>query len=262
MKERHERFPNRNAEFRVRRGKKPGLEGYAAVFNQSSEDLGGWNEVIMPGAFADCLGTKPDIRALFNHNADQVLGRTTSGTLRVTEDDKGLTYSVDLPDTQTARDLLTSVERGDISQSSFGFMVRKEKLSVKTDADGQEEFTREIHACDVFDVSPVTFPAYPQTSVDVRAWWPHGLPRSVRVLRRLALRQDGEDENANGCVCDCTYCEDDDCENCSNVACDDSACAEAGCPNQDQTPEENALRLARPGELEALRQRCDLALRT
>jgi HK97 family phage prohead protease len=242
---RQERFYLRHADLRARRGKKPGLEGYAAVFNQPSEDLGGFHEVIKPGAFTDCLASKPDVRALLNHNADHVLGRTAAGTLRVTEDDKGLAYSVDLPDTQIGRDLLKSVERGDINQSSFGFVVRKQSYTEDTEAEDEGRWVRELLAVDVFDVSPVTFPAYPQTSVDARAWWPEGLPQSVRTIRRLALRQDDDNVNENGCACDCTDCQDDDCENCTNVACDDSACAENGCPNQDQEPEENALRHTR-----------------
>ena len=200
----------------------------------------------MPGAFTDCLATNPDVRCLMNHNADVVLGRTAAKTLTLTEDDTGLRFSCDLPDTQAARDLRTSIERGDISQCSFGFIVRKQKWTEETDAEGVTQLTRELHAVDVFDVSPVTFPAYPQTSVDVRALWPDGRPRSVALIPRIlvrATRQDrDEDENENGCTCDCTACQDDQCQDCSNVACDDGDCEDNGCPNQDQEIEENGRR--------------------
>lgn len=246
-----------------------GIEGYAAVFNQLSEDLGWFREIIMPGAFADCLAGNPDVRALFNHDANMVLGRTTAKTLRLKEDSKGLHFDADLPDTQAARDLLTSIERGDISQCSFGFQVRKQKFAEETDESGETNLIRELHAVDVFDVSPVTFPAYPQTSVDTRALWPDGLPRAVRLIgRALALdargttRQDDDEENANGCECDCTACsERDACNECTNVACDDGECEDAGCPNQDQEPEENAIRTFTPAdaELEFLRMRARAA---
>ena len=224
-----------------------GIEGYAAVFNELSEDLGWFREIIMPGAFKDCLATDPDVRALFNHNADMVLGRTTAKTLRLKEDSKGLHFDCDLPDTQAARDLLTSIERGDISQCSFGFTVTKHKIGEEKQDDGEMQLIRELHAVDVFDVSPVTFPAYPQTSVDTRSLFPDGMPRSLRALAWAfapygVVRQDDGDENENGCECDCTACEDDDCENCSNVACDDGDCQENGCPNQEQDVEQNAVR--------------------
>src|SRR5262252_1573599 len=229
------------AELRAKSGGK-GIEGYAAVFNQPSEDLGGFTEKIMPGAFSDCLSKDPDVRALLNHDPSLVLGRTTAKTLRLDEDDKGLHFDCDLPDTQPARDLMTSIGRGDISQCSFGFTVNKQKFSEEKQDDGEVALIRELHAVDLFDVSPVTFPAYPQTSVDKRSLWPDGMPRSLRLVTSVLAhwRQDDDDENENGCACDCSNCDDDDCENCSNVACDDADCCDNGCPNQDQDVEENA----------------------
>jgi uncharacterized protein len=251
-----------NAELRKRAGKTPGLEGYAAVFNQLSEDLGWFRETVMPGAFADCLAADPDVRALFNHDPSTVLGRTTAKTLRLAEDSKGLHFTVDLPDTQSARDLLTSIERGDVSQCSFGFRVRRQKFAEETDAAGDEtSLIRELHAVDVFDVSPVTFPAYPQTSVDKRALWPDGVPPSLRAIAKALAavkargtrRDDDDEENANGCACDCDACERDACADCTNVACDDQECEEAGCPNQDTEIEENSVRLA--SDVEVMRMR-------
>lgn len=90
----------------TRSGTKPGIRGYAAVFNQLSEDLGGFRERVLPGAFKDCLAASPDVRCLFNHDPNAVLGRTKAGTLRLAEDNKGLHFDCDLPDTRTAAELV------------------------------------------------------------------------------------------------------------------------------------------------------------
>ena len=141
------------------------LRGHAAVFDRLSGDLGGFRERIERGAFASSLDGQPDIRALFNHDDSAVLGRTTNGTLRLSEDDVGLRVEIDPPDTQVGRDAVASIERGDINQMSFAFRVR---------AGGQEfmeqdnEVIRALKDVELFEVSPVTFPAYPDTSIALR----------------------------------------------------------------------------------------------
>src|SRR5437879_6424005 len=90
------------------------IEGYAAVFNVSSHDLGGFIEQVKPGAFSRAIKTKQDVRALINHNPDMVIGRTKSGTLSLAEDSKGLYFVAALPNTQYARDLHESISRGDM----------------------------------------------------------------------------------------------------------------------------------------------------
>jgi len=140
------------------------IEGHAAVFNQLSEDLGFFKEKIAPGAFKNA--NKQDVRALFNHDPNFVLGRNTAGTLKMEEDKTGLKVQIDPPDTSFARDLSVSIDRGDISQMSFGFRVVKE--SWDKGKDGALD-TRTLEEVDLFDVSPVTFPAYPQTDVGVRS---------------------------------------------------------------------------------------------
>jgi len=141
------------------------LRGYAAKFNALSENLGGFREQIVPGAFDDVLSD--DVRALFNHDGNQVLGRTTSGTLRIFQDEIGLGYEVDLPDTQTARDLVVSIERGDVSQSSFAFRIASNGDSWDENEDGV--WIRTINKFyRLYDVSPVTFPAYPDATVGMR----------------------------------------------------------------------------------------------
>ncbi len=142
------------------------LRGYAAKFDVMSENLGGFREQIAPGAFADVL--KDDVRALFNHDANQVLGRTTAGTLRIAQDSTGLYYEVDLPDTQAARDLATSIERGDVSQSSFAFRVAPNGDSWDENEDGVIVRTITKFAR-LYDVSPVTYPAYPDATIGTRS---------------------------------------------------------------------------------------------
>lgn len=144
-------------------GSGPGrLVGHAAVFDSPSVDLGGFRERILPGAFAATI-VNDDIRALFNHDPNHVLGRNTAGTLKLAEDDTGLQMAVDLPDTQVARDLVVSIERGDVTQQSFGFQTISDEWSM---VDGEE--VRTLKAVKLFDVSPVTFPAYPQTDIALR----------------------------------------------------------------------------------------------
>ena len=142
------------------------IVGHAAVFNSLSEDLGGFRELIAPGAFAEAIG-RDDVRALFNHDSNIVLGRSTSGTLKLSEDTRGLLSEIHLPDTQQARDLATLMKRGDITQMSFAFAVRKEDQDWKKNGDGPWERTiRKVAR--LYDVSPVTYPAYPQTDAAVR----------------------------------------------------------------------------------------------
>ena len=144
-------------------GEPPVIEGYAAVFNQRSEDLGGFFELIRPGAFTKTIG-EADVRALIQHDPSRVIGRTKNDTLSLKEDIHGLRVKITPPDTSYARDLITSIKRGDIDQMSFGFeTVRDEWLITK------EEIVRSLLEVKLFDVSPVTFPAYPQTSVGVRS---------------------------------------------------------------------------------------------
>ena len=142
------------------------IEGHAAVFDSWSETLGGifpFKEKVRKGAFAESIG-KDDIRALFNHDPNYVLGRNRAGTLELEEDDVGLRVRITPPDTSWARDITTSIRRGDISQMSIGFVVEDDEWSSKDGID-----TRELKKVRLFDVSPVTFPAYTATDVGVRA---------------------------------------------------------------------------------------------
>ena len=142
------------------------IVGHTAVFNQLSEDLGGFREQIAPGAFKEALSD--DVRALFNHNPDFILGRNVAKTLRLKEDSKGLAIEIDPPDTQVARDLIVSMDRGDITQMSFGFSIRPNGQNWAEDDDGT--IIRTLTNVRLFDVSPVTYAAYPQTDVAVRSF--------------------------------------------------------------------------------------------
>ncbi len=141
------------------------MVGHAAVFGQST-DIGGWfREQVEPGAFKSSI-KKDDVRALFNHDPNFVLGRNTAGTLTMSEDETGLKVSIDPPDTQLARDLAISIARGDINQMSFSFQVLEEewKMGEKKELD-----LRTIKKVRLFDVSPVTFPAYEGTDIAMRS---------------------------------------------------------------------------------------------
>ena len=160
------RIVNNTLELRGKAGEAKTLVGYAAVFNREATIAGFFREQIAPGAF-DAAIREDDVRALFNHDPNYVLGRTTSGTLTLSQDDDGLRYEADPPDTQWARDLMVTVGRGDVNQSSFGFQVVREEW---TNPENRAELPlRTILEARLFDVSPVTYPAYEETSAEARS---------------------------------------------------------------------------------------------
>ena len=148
------------------------ISGYAAVYYRA-DDAGTQYELmpeyferIKPGAFDRALAEGQDVRALFNHDPNHVLGRSKSGTLRMTADSVGLRYEVDMPNTQTARDLAESVKRGDVSGSSFAFSVTSEGQEIERAKDGNTY--RNIKDADLYDVSVVTYPAYESATSGIR----------------------------------------------------------------------------------------------
>tara|TARA_R100000541_G_scaffold27601_4_gene36893 strand:- start:1599 stop:2177 length:579 start_codon:yes stop_codon:yes gene_type:complete len=137
--------------------------GYAAVFDQLSEDLGGFKEKINQRAFDKVL--ENDVVALLNHDNNIVFGRTTSGTLKLSVDERGLISEITMPNTQAAKDTIELMKRGDISKMSFGFYVDKDDWK-----ESERGFVREVKEVKrLTDVSLVTTPAYPQTSAAVRS---------------------------------------------------------------------------------------------
>lgn len=176
MKIEYRTFP---VELRTADGEAPRLVGHAAIYNSLSEDLGGFREQIAPGAFAKTLSDKADVRALFNHDPNFVLGRTSSGTLRLSEDERGLAMDVTLPQTPLVRDMvLEPIRRGDIDQMSFGFQVVKGGDSWDESGEVSVRTLREVK---LFDVSPVTFPAYAATDVSARSIAPAEVLREHRA---------------------------------------------------------------------------------
>jgi HK97 family phage prohead protease len=143
------------------------VEGYASVFNSMSEDLGGFREIILPGAFSNVLDN--DVRALYNHDSNYLLARTSSGTLELKEDDKGLYYRFEMPNTSYGNDMLELFRRGDLSQSSFGFTVEKDSWKLEN---GQHvRYIERVGS--LFDVSPVVYPAYTAASSGLRSAEPN-----------------------------------------------------------------------------------------
>lgn len=141
------------------------LHGYASVFDQATR-IGRSYEVIAPTAFRSVLKRDPDVRALWNHDENHLLGRTSSGTVRLWTDSVGLGYEVDLPDTQLGHDVRELARRGDITGSSFGFIPGEDEIAHA--ADGLQVRTH-TDIRELRDVSPVTFPAYEGASVELRS---------------------------------------------------------------------------------------------
>lgn len=160
------------------------VSGYAAIFNEETViggSMWGFREVIAPGAFTNAV-KNDDVRALFNHDANILLGRTASGTLKLVQDKKGLRYEADLPDTQAAQDVRKLIERGDVTGSSFAFVTEEDEWD-ETPIKKGELPIRTIRKVSLYDVSPVTYPAYEATSVSARS---QEFSRTEAMQRRSA----------------------------------------------------------------------------
>jgi HK97 family phage prohead protease len=199
----------------------PAIVGHASVFDQWTTIYASryyeWREIIRPGAYKRAIAEKQDVRALFNHDANFVLGRTTSGTLELAEDKVGLLTRTVPPGTGTINDLVIApIERGDITGMSFAFLPREaeeqvitakgdgvtvyftggERITVRYEGEKRIE-EHEVLDCDLFDISPVTFPAYEGTDVAMRSRWmgiedrirEFDRPHKVPAPRRDSLRQ-------------------------------------------------------------------------
>lgn len=143
------------------------IDGYGALFG-SETVIGSWfREVLDPHCFDAAIG-RDDVRGLFNHDPNLILGRNKAGTMELVVDASGLRYVITPPDTSYAKDLRESIRRGDVSGSSFAFRATKE-MWTEPPAGSQELPLRTILECELFDVSPVTYPAYEETSVSVQA---------------------------------------------------------------------------------------------
>jgi Escherichia/Staphylococcus phage prohead protease len=155
------RFVTSDVELRMTGGKTY-IEGYAAVFNKRSDNLGGFVETVENTAF-NKTAKEADVRALYNHNPNFVLGRSKAGTLQISIDSTGLHYRALAPDTSYARDLTVLLERGDVRESSFAFF----NIDDKWDETEDNMPLRHLHEVGLVDVSPVTYPAYPDATSGV-----------------------------------------------------------------------------------------------
>ena len=196
------------------------IAGYAAIFDVVSEDMG-WVEVIDPHAFDTVMAAQHDCRCLWNHDDSSVLGRESAGTLRLSVDARGLAYECDMPDTQVARDLLVSMRRKDVRESSFGFICKRDQWTEEKDG----SVTRRILEFEsLLDVSPVSFPAFTATSAGVRSL-PDSMPLEIRSrFEKRAL--------TDKCTCTCAQCISGKCGICS---------AEPKCEGADRVSDDDAV---------------------
>jgi uncharacterized protein len=171
------------------------VSGYFAKFNSLSSDLGGFFERISPGAFKDSLKSNPDVLAYYNHNGDLILGRVSSGTLSVSEDSTGLRFDVKLPKTSYADDLVSLMQRGDVTGCSFGFSVPNGGDDWQQVGD---QIIRTVNKAILYEGSIVGQPAYPETVADLRS-----APSAIRAklikskptVRRTTITKKVDGEN-------------------------------------------------------------------
>lgn len=165
------------------------IVGYAAVFNSFSEDLGFFVERIAESAFDKDLANGSDVRALNNHDTGQILGRRSAGTLRLSKDSVGLAVEIDIPDVSYGRDLRVSMARGDVTQMSFGFLVREngdtfEKHIFDKNKPDEWGYLRTLLDVELIEVSTVGFPAYRATSAYLRSGFQRLMPDRLAAMKR------------------------------------------------------------------------------
>jgi HK97 family phage prohead protease len=182
-------------------GKKtPTIRGYAAKFNTLSQSMpifeegrqiGTFREQLIPGCFGTAIASS-DVRALINHDSNLIMGRNVSGTLRMKEDEIGLFFENDPPETSYSKDIQVSMQRGDISQCSFGFNVAPGGDDYRKDPEIPNGYIRSIRSIGkMFDVSVVTYPAYVDTSCAVRS-----IVSQLRAEEEAAINAVKEHEEA------------------------------------------------------------------
>lgn len=145
------------------------IEGYVVKWNQRSYVMTDWwgdkiVERVAKGAFTKSLSEKKDIKAFWNHNSDMVLGSSRASTLELTEDDVGLRYTILPPNTTAGKDAVESIQRGDVSGTSFGFYVRKDDWEYLAEED---LYQRTLLDVDLIEISPTPLPAYPDSEAQI-----------------------------------------------------------------------------------------------
>jgi HK97 family phage prohead protease len=159
------------------------IVGYASVFNTPSQLEPGLYEVIAPTAFDSSLQTDADVMARWNHDDQYLLGRTSSGTLKLSVDSRGLAYEITPPNTSYANDLKALMVRGDVSQASFAFIANDEQWS----EDSKGNVVRTITDCQLIDIAPVNRGQYPQATSSIRSQAMENCPAEFRSI--IASRQ-------------------------------------------------------------------------
>jgi HK97 family phage prohead protease len=171
------------------------VSGYAVKWGDLSEDLGGWRERHQKGAYTESLRSE-EVLAYWSHDSNQILGRTSAGTLEVHEDETGVFYSLQVPPTTSGNDLIVSMERGDVRSSSFGFIVPSGGDNWSETSAG---IIRTVTKALLLEVSPTGVPAFPTSDIVLRS-----APAAIRA--KLANRDVDDDDLSNGCDCDCDAC--------------------------------------------------------
>lgn len=177
-------------------GDGPGtLIGHPVVYGARSVDMGGWFEEVVAGAFAASLRDEDQV-ALWSHEMSDVLGRTSAETLTLKDSKESIESRIILPDTQPGRDAAVLVKRGDVSGMSFGFFTQRAQWRILEETEDDRTYLRSILKGRLVEVSPVAFPAYPDTDVALRSLRQYrndvqaNQERRERRLRRLAAEQD------------------------------------------------------------------------
>lgn len=207
-------------ELRADAGDQFAITGIAARYNKPTNIGGMFIEKIAPGAFSRSLRNKADVVCTFNHDLSAVLGRTKSGTLTLQDSPEGLKFRCQLDrDSQSHRDLYAAVKRGDLDSCSFAFLV-------PPNGDTWDGNKRTLTDVDLKDVSVVTTPAYPGTSVDARS---RRKPEDDidEILDGDSDDDESEDDDER-CACDCEACRAGFCRACTNEDCTDEDCEECG----------------------------------
>lgn len=175
-------------------GDEMAVGGYAALFNHKSQDLGGFKESIAPGAFTRSLKNNVDVKALFNHDPNMILGRVKNGTLSLAQDERGLKWRAVLDPTNTQhKDIHSSIKRGDIDECSFAFMVPPDG-DQWTETNGNEDYfaDRMLKDVDLLDVSAVTYPAYLGTNVSARCFEAGALMEVRSMVGKMKAKRTGK----------------------------------------------------------------------
>lgn len=169
------------------------IEGYFSVFNEIYEVWDGATESIRQGAFTESV--HDDVRALYNHNTDVILGRTTNGTLELRQDDKGLWGRIKLNKKDSeAVNVYERIARGDITGCSFGFDIEKEERTISEDGSVHYEI---VKVKPLYEVSPCVFPAYEATRIDARGKDIANIKKRKHEewVMRMKSKLKGEEEN-------------------------------------------------------------------